>query len=101
MSGSFRLHTPDVLLQTMQNLKGNRSWLAEDLALGHLMNQKGFDFYGMKSLDIGSISELETLTHDALKETIHFRVKSGSPTKRNDVEIMLALHKKLQELDTI
>ena len=101
MSGSFRLYTPDILIETMQNLEGYRSWLAEDLALGHLISQKGFNFMSLKSLDIGSISELESLTHDDLRETVHFRVKSGALTKRNDVEIMLALHKKLQELDAI
>ena len=101
MSGSFRLYTPDVLFEAMQNLKGYRSWLAEDLAMGHFMSEKGFSFTNLKSLDIGSITELESLAHDTLKETIHFRVKSGSLTKRNDVEIMLALHKKLQEIEAI
>ena len=69
--------------------------------MGHFMNEKGFSFTNLKSLDIGSITELETLTDDTLKETIHFRVKSGSLLKRNDVAIMMALHKKLQELDAI
>lgn len=101
MSGSFRLYSPDVLFETMKNLKGYRSWLAEDLALGHLISQKEFNFMNLKSVDIGSISELESLTGNTLKETVHFRVKSGSLLKRNDVEIMLALHKKLQELDAI
>ncbi len=100
-SGSFRFYTPDVLFETMANLKGYRSWLAEDLAMGHFMNEKGFIFTNLKSLDIGSITELEKLTDDTLKETIHFRVKSGSLLKRNDVAIMMALHKKLQELDAI
>ena len=100
-SGSFRLYTPDVLFETMANLKGYRSWLAEDLAMGHFMSEKGFSFTNLKSLDIGSLNELESLSHDTLKETIHFRVKSGSLLKRNDVEIMLALHKKLQELNAI
>jgi hypothetical protein len=101
MSGSFRLYTPDVLFEAMQNLKMYRTWLAEDLAMGHLMNQIGVNFTSLKSLDIGSISELESLTDNILKETVHFRVTSGSLLKRNDVTIMLALHKKLQELDAI
>ncbi len=101
ISGSFRLYTPDVLRETLANLKGYRSWLAEDLALGHLMDQKGFNFTSLKSLDIGSIGELESLTDNMLKETVHFRVKSGSLQKRNDVAIMMALHKRLQELDAI
>lgn len=101
MSGSFRLYTPDVPLVALQNLNMYRTWLAEDLAMGHLMNQLGFDFTSLKSLDIGSINELESLTDNILKETVHFRVKSGSLLKRNDVAIMLALHKKLQELDAV
>ena len=101
MSGSFRVYTPDVLFEEMQNLKGYRSWLAEDLAMGFFLSEKGFSFTGLKSLDVGSITELESLNHDTLKETVHFRVKSGSFLKRNDAAIMLALHKKLQELDAI
>ena len=101
MSGSFRLYTPDVLTETMQNLKKYRTWLAEDLAMGHLMNELGFNFTSLKSLDIGSMNELESLTDNVLKETVHFRVKSGLLLKRNDVAIMLALHKKLQDLDAI
>ena len=101
MSGSFRLYTPDVLTETIQNLNKYRTWLAEDLAMGHLMNQLGFDFTSLKSLDISSMNELESLTDNVLKETVHFRVKSGSLLKRNDVAIMLALHKKLQDLDAI
>jgi hypothetical protein len=69
--------------------------------MGHLMNQLGFNFTSLKSLDIGSMNELESLTDNILKETVHFRVKSGSLLKRNDVAIMLALHNKLQELDAI
>jgi hypothetical protein len=98
LSGSFRIYSPDVLREVMVNLKDYKSWLAEDLAIGNLVKNHGFPLVELKSLDISSMSELESLTRKQLEETIHYRVKSGTLKNRNDIQIMNALHSKLSEL---
>lgn len=98
LSGSFRLYSPDVLREVMVSLKDYKSWLAEDLAMGNLVRKQGFALVELKSLDIASMRELESLTRKQLEETIHYRVKSGTLKNRNDIQIMSALHLKLSEL---
>jgi len=98
LSGSFRIYSPDVLREVMVNLKDYKSWLAEDLAIGNLVKNHGFPLVELKSLDISSMDELESLTRKQLEETIHYRVKSGTLKNRNDIQIMNALHSKLSEL---
>ena len=69
--------------------------------MGNLVRKQGFAIVELKSLDIASMRELESLTRKQLEETIHYRVKSGTLKNRNDIQIMSALHLKLSELGVL
>lgn len=101
ISGSFRIYTPDVLQEIEKFRNSYKSWLAEDLAMGVLLESAGFDFINLPSLDISSLDELNRVPELVLANTVHFRLKSGNAWHRNDVKIMTDLHKKLISLGAV
>lgn len=74
--------------------------IIEDVALGDLLRKNGINFSGFDQINIPSLDYLETLSDSILSSNYHFRVKSGSHTNRNDVEIMKALSERFKQIDS-
>ena len=66
--------------------------------MGRLAAKLGLKFQELNSVVIGSVAELQATDDSVLISNYHFRVKSGSLNSRNDVKIMLALHKRMLDL---
>jgi hypothetical protein len=101
ISGSFRIYTPDVLRDIDRQRMHYKSWLAEDLAMGILLESSGYELIDVPSLDIASLSELNLISDSKIENTVHFRLKSGTDKNRNDSIIMHELHKRLIKLGAV
>lgn len=72
--------------------------IIEDKAIGIFFEEFGVPFVELPSLNVSSFSELgSTNFNEYLKSNFHIRVKSGTFKNRNDVELMKAVYKKLNE----
>ena len=100
-AGNNRILSRDVANQMLNNRRSFSAGYIEDVAMGLLASKLGIDFQELKSLVLGSLAQLEETTDDELQANFHFRVKSGSLTSRNDVEIMLRLHERLLSLGAL
>jgi hypothetical protein len=96
-SGSFRVFSRDVVEGFLKHRKRFSTWRPEDQAFGFLIKDSGMDveYVNMDSIDISSLASLNNLSKEDLSRVVHFRLKSGTLESRNDVEIMLKLHKML------
>jgi hypothetical protein len=94
-SGSFRIFTPDLLLAALADLTAYKSWLPEDLAFGKLLTKHSPNYFSVSSIDLETTEEVNELTEGEIAQVVHYRVKSGTLTMRNDVALMLALHYKI------
>jgi hypothetical protein len=98
-SGSFRVFSPDVLTNVLQNLDGYRYWLPEDLALGGVLSKMNVKFLNIASLDLDSIDSIEKLSEAEILNVPHFRLKSEIQGRRIDVELMKRLHLRIKNRD--
>lgn len=96
-SGSFRVFSRDVVVEFLNQRSKFSTWRPEDQAFGFLVQESGMDvqFVELSSIDVPSLDLLEEIPNDVLSETIHFRLKSGTRGKRDDISIMHALHHRL------
>lgn len=99
-SGSFRVFSRDVVVEFLNQRSKFSTWRPEDQAFGFLVIESGMDvqFVKLSSIDVPSLDLLEEIPNDLLSETIHFRLKSGTLGKRDDISIMHALHHRLSSL---
>ena len=99
-SGSFRVFSRDVVIEFLNQRSKFSTWRPEDQAFGFLVKESGMDvqFVELSSIDVPSLDSLEEIPNDLLSETIHFRLKSGTLGKRDDISIMHALHHRLNSL---
>lgn len=97
-SGAFRILSRDVVAYIVDNRKKFDYWLPEDLALGRLLKKCNYIYVSLPSLDIVNQEELQILSEVDLLKTAHFRLKSGTFKKRDDIKLMHELHQRLQEL---
>ena len=90
------------MAQLIVNNKGKFSLgLIEDAAMGKLVKSLNLVFTPLPSLVVDSIESLSRFSDLELKKHFHFRVKSGSMTSRNDVQIMTRLHERLVNLEVV
>ena len=75
--------------------------LIEDSAMGKLVKSLHLVFTPLPCLIVDSVEGLAQFSDLELKEHFHFRVKSGSMTSRNDVQIMSRLHERLVNLEVV
>jgi hypothetical protein len=100
-AGNSRLISRDVAQLIVKN-KGKFSLgLIEDAAMGKLVKSLNLVFTPLPSLIVNSVEGLAQFSDFELKEHFHFRVKSGSMTSRNDVQIMSKLHERLVNLEVM
>ena len=97
-AGNSRLISRDVAKLIMKNRRNFSLGLIEDSAMGKLVKSLDLDFTPLPTLIIESSERLAQISDLELKNHFHFRVKSGSITSRNDVQIMTSLHKRLVSL---
>ena len=93
LSGSFRVFSKDVATRVSENYKKRNLKMVEDMALGDLLRQLKIPLVDIPSLNIESEIELSRMENRQIKSQSHFRLKSGTLNKRNDVSLMLELHK--------
>jgi hypothetical protein len=97
VSGSNRILSRDVVGEIMKNRRGWRVGTIEDLELGRLVKRYcGLDPQTFPIQNIQSEDELAKTQDNVLKDTYHFRLKSGTLSHRNDVSIMKALHERFR-----
>lgn len=99
-SGSFRIFSPDVLNEVLQNLKGYKYWLPEDLALGKVLSKLDIKFFHLGSFDLETHDSIDSLTEQDLINVPHFRLKSNVDGRRIDVELMERLHARMMNRRT-
>lgn len=99
-SGSFRIFSRDVVVEFLNQRSKFSTWRPEDQAFGFLVQESGIDvqYVELSSIDVPSLDLLEEIPNGLLSETIHFRLKSGTLGKRDDISIMHALHHRLNSL---
>lgn len=96
VSGSNRILSRDVVKAVYSNMTSWRVGTIEDLELGRLIKDVlGIDPSTFPIINIETLEQLKNLDSEIFLSNYHFRLKSGSLKNRNDVAIMVALHKKL------
>jgi hypothetical protein len=96
-SGSFKVFSRDVVESIQEHKKMYSKWRPDDLAYGFQLKKirPGINYIQLRSIDADSESMIESLTDSDLHSIVHYRLKSGTQAKRNDVALMQLLHKRL------
>ena len=95
VSGSFRILSRDVVKLLLDNPKGWTPRKLEDLALGEFLSKRGIRPIFIPSNNFDSVEQIDQAKIEVLADQLHFRLKSGTIDKRNDVKLMILLHKKI------
>lgn len=94
-SGANRLLSRDVAELVVSERADYRNDVMEDAGLGRLLSFHDIRVTPWQTLNISSADELRSLSAEKLAMFFHFRVKSGTDRKRNDIELMHQLHARL------
>jgi len=96
-SGSFKVFSRDIVESIRENKKLYSKWRADDLAYGFQLKKinPSVNYIKLRSIDADSESIIESLTDLDINSIVHYRLKSGTQKKRNDVFLMNLLHKRL------
>lgn len=94
-AGSNRILSRDLVQDLLRRPFKYLPFPIEDLSMSKSLMDSGVALVRLPHLDIDSLESLHQLTDAELLNHYHFRVKSGSLDNRNDVEIMKALHERL------
>jgi len=100
-AGNNCLISRDVAHLIMKSRRNFSIGLIADSAMGKLVKSLDLDFIPLPSLIVESPERLVQISDLELKYHFHFRVKSGSMTSRNDVQIMTSLHRRLVSLGEV
>jgi hypothetical protein len=92
-AGNCRLLSRSAAILVLQNCRHFDAGYIEDRAMGNLMEKIGIPFIELPSLNISSIEELDRTSDKTMKRNFHIRVKSGTFKNRNDVALMQAVFK--------
>jgi hypothetical protein len=96
ISGSNRILSRDLVKRVNDNSFRFNPFIIEDVALGKLVGELGVQRITFPLRNISTIEDLDNLSYNDLLSNYHFRLKSGPLKARDDVKIMLKLHKLLQ-----
>jgi hypothetical protein len=100
-AGNNRLFSRDVVLRILRVRKELKCGDIEDLAVGQLCEKLGLKLMELPKMNIASLKELSAISDLKISDNFHFRLKSGTIEKRDDVAIMLELHKRVRVIDEI
>ena len=98
-SGASRIMSRDVVADVLRHRGRYRNDVMEDVGLGRLIGELGYSLIPWPSLNVDSYAALETLTDEDIRANFHFRMTSGSRKARQDVPLMHALHRRVQDLE--
>lgn len=99
VSGANRVFSRDVADLIVENRKNYSNDVMEDVGVSRLATSLGIQLTPWPSLNLTSVEELEATSEHALKYNHHFRLRSESHGRRQDVALMQALNKRLVELE--
>jgi hypothetical protein len=95
ISGSNRIISRNIAHQVLSNRKRWAIGVIEDVALTNLVKSCGNNLITFPISNIGSLSELDSLTDKELYSRYHFRLKSFQGEDRMDAIIMNRLHSRI------
>lgn len=98
ISGSNRILSRDIAIQILANRTKWKTGTIEDVALADLIKSLGNRLDTFPILNISNLDELNRISDFQLRNSYHFRLKSGTLQNRNDVEIMTQLHSLIKNL---
>lgn len=99
VSGSNRILSRDVVEAVLAKSKSFNPTIIEDVALGRVILGMGITPILHPLFNIADMGELLNTSDNDLMESYHFRLKSGALDNRGDIEIMIALHERILELE--
>lgn len=86
-SGSNRIFSRDVIQLIVDKRNRLSCGIVEDVSVAKLLRENGILPDILKGLNLDSIEQLDSLSADEIFDNYHFRLKSGSLEKRNDVTL--------------
>jgi len=98
ISGSNRIISRKIALQTLQTRKKWKPGIIEDVEFSRLVISNQNKIKSFPIVNIDSIAKLSGTSDSFISNTYHFRLKSIQGSTRNDVSIMKALHQRVLQL---
>jgi len=98
-SGASRVMSRDVVAAVLENRRGYRNDVMEDVGLGRLISDLGYPLTSLPSINVSSPDALASVTDEQIRQNFHFRMTSGHLGKRQDVPLMLALHERIKRIE--
>ncbi len=98
-SGANRIMSRDVVAEVLREKRRYRNDVMEDVGLGRLIGELGYPLIPWPSVNVASTERLDALTDTEIVENFHFRMTSGTRKARQDVPLMLALHRRVLSLE--
>lgn len=99
-SGANRVFSRDVVELVVRERGEYANDVMEDVGIGRLLAGHGITVTAWPSLNVTSQAELDSVSDAGLLDHHHFRVRSEINGRRNDVELMHALHDRLRGLES-
>ena len=96
-SGANRFMSRDVVQMVLAHSSEYRNDVMEDVGLGRLLCELGIEVVPVPSMNVETLEEISELSDSAILENFHFRLKSGRPKNRQDVDLMHALHRRVAQ----
>ena len=98
-SGSCCYLTRETVATLLPQLPRMSRSVHPDVGVGRLCAVLGLQPTALSSVDVSTLGDIERLSEEELALTTHFRLKSGTWGKRDDVALMHALHARVTELE--
>ena len=98
VSGSNRIISREIALQALESRKKWKPGIIEDVEFTRLVKANGNQLLTFPIANIDSMASLLETPDAFINRTYHFRLKSISGAKRNDVLIMKSLHERVLRL---
>ena len=98
ISGSNRIISREIAIQVLETRNKWKPGIIEDVAFTRLVKANGNQLMTFPIANIDSITSLFETPDAFIKRTYHFRLKSITGAKRNDVLIMKSLHERVLRL---
>ena len=99
VSGSFRIFSRDVVQLIVENRSKFRVWDLEDVAIGKLLRRLEISPVFVCANNFSTPQEIADNSIQFLKSQMHFRLKSGPYSDRQDVQLMLQIHSRISGED--
>jgi hypothetical protein len=91
-SGANRILSRDIVKFLVDNFKDWDFQYLDDVSMGKLLINKKVHEALIPSLVFSNLKDIDDADVQIIKSNVHFRLKSGNPSSRNDVELMKHLH---------